>query len=61
MGSGKADELKMLIEEKSIGYVIFDNPLSPVQQRNLNRLWGVPVLDRTERILAICAQRAPSN
>ena len=61
MGSGKADELKMLIEEKSIGYVIFDNPLSPVQQRNLNRLWGVPVLDRTELILDIFAQRARSN
>ena len=61
MGSGKADELKTLIEEKSIGYVIFDNPLSPVQQRNLNRLWGVPVLDRTELILDIFAQRARSS
>ena len=61
MGSGKADELKVLIEEQSIGYVIFDNPLSPVQQRNLNRLWGVAVLDRTELILDIFAQRARSN
>ncbi|MFP5460061.1 MAG: GTPase HflX [Gammaproteobacteria bacterium] len=61
MGSGKAEELKARIEAEDIGFVIFDNPLSPVQQRNLNRLWGVPVLDRTELILDIFAQRARSN
>jgi GTP-binding protein HflX len=61
MGSGKAEELKIQIEAEDIGFVIFDNPLSPVQQRNLNRLWGVPVLDRTELILDIFAQRARSN
>lgn len=61
MGSGKAEELKQLIVEKDIGYAIFDNLLTPVQQRNLNRLWGIPVLDRTELILDIFAQRARSN
>jgi GTP-binding protein HflX len=61
MGSGKAEELKGRISAEDIGFVIFDNPLSPVQQRNLNRLWGVPVLDRTELILDIFAQRARSN
>ncbi|HWS73942.1 MAG TPA: GTPase HflX, partial [Quisquiliibacterium sp.] len=61
MGSGKADELKARIDAEDIGFVIFDNPLSPVQQRNLNRLWGIPVLDRTELILDIFAQRARSN
>jgi GTPase len=61
MGSGKAEELKERIAELQAVCVIFDNPLSPVQQRNLNRLWGVPVLDRTELILEIFAQRARSN
>jgi GTP-binding protein HflX len=61
VGSGKAEELRALIESKDVDTVIFDNPLSPVQQRNLNRLWGVPVLDRTELILDIFAQRARSN
>lgn len=61
LGSGKADELKQLIADHDAACVIFDNPLSPVQQRNLNRLWGVPVLDRTELILEIFAQRARSN
>jgi len=61
MGSGKAEEILAMLAEREIGYVIFDNPLSPVQQRNLNRLWGVPVLDRTELILDIFAQRARSN
>ncbi len=61
MGSGKADELKALIAERRSASSIFDNPLTPVQQRNLNRLWGVPVLDRTELILDIFAQRARSN
>ncbi|HPA90600.1 MAG TPA: GTPase HflX [Quisquiliibacterium sp.] len=61
MGSGKAEELRQLIAEQEIGFAIFDNLLTPVQQRNLNRLWGIPVLDRTELILDIFAQRARSN
>ena len=50
-----------MLEEHGAGLVIFDNLLSPVQQRNLNRLWGVPVFDRTELILEIFAQRARSH
>jgi GTP-binding protein HflX len=61
IGSGKAQELAEMIEAGEVDTVIFDNPLSPIQQRNLNRLWGVPVLDRTELILDIFAQRARSN
>jgi GTP-binding protein HflX len=61
LGSGKADEIKARLEQESIGFVIFDNLLGPVQQRNLARLWGVPVLDRTELILDIFAQRARST
>ena len=61
VGSGKAEEIATIIENAGISTVIFDNPLSPVQQRNLNRLLRVPVLDRTELILDIFAQRARSN
>jgi GTP-binding protein HflX len=61
VGSGKAEEIATIIEDAGISTVIFDNPLSPVQQRNLNRLLRVPVLDRTELILDIFAQRARSN
>ncbi len=61
MGAGKAEELGARIQAEEIGFVIFDNPLSPIQQRNLSRLWGVPVLDRTELILDIFAQRARSS
>ena len=61
VGSGKAEEIAARIESERADCVIFDNLLSPVQQRNLNRLWGVPVLDRTELILDIFAQRARSN
>ncbi|NBQ80519.1 MAG: GTPase HflX [Betaproteobacteria bacterium] len=48
IGSGKADELAKLIESEAITEVVFDQALSAVHQRNLNRLWQVPVLDRTE-------------
>ncbi len=61
MGSGNAEILRDRIEAEGVACVIFDNPLTPVQQRNLNRLWNVPVLDRTELILDIFAQRARSN
>lgn len=61
VGTGKAEEIAAIIEDAGIGTVIFDNPLSPVQQRNLNQLLGVPVVDRTELILDIFAQRARSN
>jgi GTP-binding protein HflX len=61
IGSGKAEEIGRMLEEQGAGLVIFDNLLSPVQQRNLNRLWGVPVFDRTELILEIFAQRARSH
>ncbi|HMN82769.1 MAG TPA: GTPase HflX, partial [Burkholderiaceae bacterium] len=61
IGSGKAEEIGRMLEEHGAGLVIFDNLLSPVQQRNLNRLWGVPVFDRTELILEIFAQRARSH
>ncbi|NDA73806.1 MAG: GTPase HflX, partial [Betaproteobacteria bacterium] len=61
IGSGKADELAKLIESEAITEVVFDQALSAVHQRNLNRLWQVPVLDRTELILEIFARRAQSQ
>ncbi|MEK9775623.1 MAG: GTPase HflX, partial [Quisquiliibacterium sp.] len=61
VGSGKAQEIAAIIAAASASTVIFDNPLSPVQQRNLSRLLAVPVVDRTELILDIFAQRARSS
>ncbi|MBP6814585.1 MAG: GTPase HflX [Burkholderiaceae bacterium] len=61
VGSGKAEEIRLRLHELQAQAVIFDNPLSSVQQRNLTRLLEVPVIDRTELILDIFAQRARSN
>lgn len=61
VGTGKAEEIKALVEQHALDLVVFDDPISPIQQRNLTRLIGVPVLDRVELILDIFAQRARSN
>lgn len=61
IGSGKADELAFLIQQLDIDLVIADDELSPVQQRNLERIFRVKVVDRTELILDIFAQRAQSR
>lgn len=61
VGSGKADEIKSLVAGTSAHGVIFDQALSPVQQRNLERYLGVPVADRTAVILDIFASRAQSH
>jgi GTPase len=57
-GSGKLDELKARIEAEEIELVLIDGPVSPVQQRNLERDWKVKLLDRTGLILEIFADRA---
>jgi len=61
VGSGKADEIKALVEQHDAQGVIFDQALSPAQQRNLERHLGVPVADRTALILEIFAARAQSH
>jgi GTP-binding protein HflX len=61
VGSGKAKELRELAELHGAGEVIFDQALSPAQQRNLERQLGVAVYDRTFLILEIFAQRARSH
>ena len=61
IGSGKADEIKTLVQMHGAECVIFDQALSPAQQRNLERHLGVAVADRTALILEIFAQRAQSH
>lgn len=61
VGSGKADEIKFLVQAHGAHGVIFDQALSPAQQRNLERHLGVPVADRTALILEIFAARAQSH
>lgn len=61
IGSGKADEIKALVAATAAHGVIFDQSLSPAQQRNLERHIGVSVADRTGLILDIFAERAQSH
>ena len=61
VGSGKADEIKAKVAETAAHGVIFDQALSPAQQRNLERHLGVPVADRTSLILDIFGARAQSH
>ena len=61
IGSGKADELKLMLEASETNLVAFNHDLSPSQQRNLERLLQAKVLDRTGLILDIFAQRAKSH
>ncbi|MCA9269987.1 MAG: GTPase HflX [Planctomycetales bacterium] len=58
LGSGKVEELKLLVETLDADVVIFDNDLSPAQGRNLEKAVGVKVIDRTELILDIFATHA---
>jgi GTPase len=61
LGSGKADSWALELRALGITQVIVDQSLSPIQQRNLSRLWGLEVFDRTELILRIFAMRARSH
>ncbi len=57
-GTGKVEELRAQIEAARIELVLIDGPVTPVQQRNLERAWKVKLLDRTGLILEIFADRA---
>lgn len=61
VGSGKANEIKLLASQMGATEVLFDQALSPGQQRNLERHLELPVNDRTFLILEIFAQRARSH
>ena len=60
-GSGKVEEIKRAAEELNAMYVVFNHQLSPAQERNVEREVVRRVMDRTELILEIFAQRAQTN
>jgi GTPase len=60
-GSGKVDEIGRAAEELNAMYVVFNHALSPAQERNVEKVIARRVLDRTELILEIFAQRAQTN
>ncbi|MHA6345827.1 GTPase HflX [Roseivivax sp. CAU 1761] len=60
-GTGKIAELKELLAENEVGLVLVDGPVTPVQQRNLEKAWGVKLLDRTGLILEIFSDRAATR
>src|SRR5258708_35155498 len=61
IGEGKAESLKPALQDRQVTSVIFDDELSPAQGRNLENLLSRKVLDRTQLILDIFAQRARSR
>ena len=61
IGSGKMEELSLYIEEHKVGTAIFDDELSSAQERNISKLLNCKVLDRTNLILDIFAQRAQTS
>jgi GTP-binding protein HflX len=60
-GSGKIDEIKQHLADHEVDLVLVDGPVSPVQQRNLEKVWGVKLLDRTGLILEIFSDRAATR
>jgi GTP-binding protein HflX len=61
LGSGKAEELKRLAEEHKATLIVFDDDLSPAQVRNLEKVTGIKVIDRSALILDIFVRRARSR
>lgn len=61
IGTGKMQEVQEFIEENDIGTAIFDDELSPAQERNISKTLNCKVLDRTNLILDIFAQRAQTS
>lgn len=61
LGSGKLEELKTLSDEHKAQVVIFDDEITPHQQRNLEAIFNRPVIDRTELIIEVFAQRAQTK
>jgi GTP-binding protein HflX len=58
LGKGKIEELHRRLEDNDVELVLIDGSLTPVQQRNLEKDWGVKILDRTGLILEIFSDRA---
>ncbi len=61
IGRGKVQELALYAQQENIDLCIFDDELSPAQQRNIENVMGIRILDRTALILDIFAQRARTN
>ena len=61
LGTGKVEDIAERIEREEIELVIVDHPLTPVQQRNLEREWKIKVIDRTGLILEIFGRRAQTR
>ncbi|MBS0615932.1 MAG: GTPase HflX [Verrucomicrobia bacterium] len=61
LGKGKVEELLALVQEKAIDVVIFDDEITPNQQRNLEKFFQKAVIDRTELIIELFAQRAQTR
>lgn len=61
IGTGKIEELRLYIEEHKVGTAIFDDELSSAQERNISKILNCKVLDRTNLILDIFAQRAQTS
>ncbi|WP_371311776.1 GTPase HflX [Pseudovibrio flavus] len=61
LGTGKLDEIKEEIKLQEIELVVVDHPLTPIQQRNLERAWDCKVIDRTGLILEIFGERAQTK
>lgn len=61
IGGGKVQELALYAQQENIDLCIFDDELSPAQQRNIESVMGIRILDRTALILDIFAQRARTN
>ena len=60
-GKGKIEELRVIFKEAEVELVLIDGPVSPVQQRNLEKVWKVKILDRTGLILEIFSDRARTS
>ncbi|MGA9591053.1 MAG: GTPase HflX [Salegentibacter sp.] len=61
IGSGKMNDVRQFVEENEVGTAIFDDELSPAQQKNIEKILNCKVLDRTNLILDIFAQRAQTS
>lgn len=61
LGTGKIEEINLYIKENDISTIIFDDELSPAQQKNITKILDIKVLDRTNLILDIFAQRAETS
>src|ERR1700731_839480 len=61
LGKGKVEEIAGIVKSRTVDLVVMDCPVSPVQQRNLEKAWSAKVLDRTGLILEIFGRRAHTS